>query len=164
MNVIEQKAFEWLKGQGAKEIRFQRRASPDFITDIGLFEVKTVNSGVISFTPNQFHILTGQKEVKYLIYTVGNSEPLLLTYLEIKRKFTLFNKKTSVAFSYKEKVIQEQQIMSSKKEDSTFHGCKCPNCQSEQVVKLGFITNVEGKKQRYKCQNCGKTFYEEAKQ
>lgn len=39
---------------------------------------------------------------------------------------------------------------------------KCPkeNCQSEHVVSHGTVTTVKkGKRQRMKCQECGKTFY-----
>lgn len=32
---------------------------------------------------------------------------------------------------------------------------ECPNDSSHRVVKNGFKTTVEGKKQMWKCQNCG---------
>jgi transposase-like protein len=38
---------------------------------------------------------------------------------------------------------------------------KCPDCSSEHVCKIGKkITRKQGKKQRYQCTDCGKTFYE----
>ena len=39
---------------------------------------------------------------------------------------------------------------------------KCPHCGSLHIVKKGFETVVPGiKKQRYKCRDCGRTFYSE---
>ncbi|MCK5609031.1 IS1 family transposase [Candidatus Pacearchaeota archaeon] len=39
---------------------------------------------------------------------------------------------------------------------------KCPECKSEKLVKLGKIPTRNGKKQRLRCQDCGKTMYEGA--
>jgi transposase-like protein len=37
---------------------------------------------------------------------------------------------------------------------------KCPNCGSSKIRKFGFvITLKKGKKQRFQCYDCGKTFY-----
>jgi transposase-like protein len=37
---------------------------------------------------------------------------------------------------------------------------KCPNCNSEKIAKTGFKPTLkEGRKQRYQCQQCGKTFF-----
>jgi len=36
---------------------------------------------------------------------------------------------------------------------------KCPECGSATVVRIGFIVTREGKKQRHKCNKCGRTFY-----
>lgn len=36
---------------------------------------------------------------------------------------------------------------------------KCPECNSTTVVRIGFIVTKSGKKQRYKCNKCGRTFY-----
>ena len=38
---------------------------------------------------------------------------------------------------------------------------ECPECESEKLVKLGKIPTRNGKKQRFRCQECGKTMYEE---
>jgi len=32
-------------------------------------------------------------------------------------------------------------------------------CGSNHIVKLGFVPTRQGKKQRYRCQECGRTFY-----
>ncbi len=37
----------------------------------------------------------------------------------------------------------------------------CPTCNSEHTVRHGFNTNIGGKRQRRKCQECGHTFYED---
>lgn len=36
---------------------------------------------------------------------------------------------------------------------------KCPECGSAAIVRIGFIVTREGKKQRHKCNSCGRTFY-----
>jgi transposase-like protein len=35
----------------------------------------------------------------------------------------------------------------------------CPKCNSSEIQKIGKIPTCQGKKQRYRCRNCGKTFY-----
>jgi transcription elongation factor Elf1 len=37
----------------------------------------------------------------------------------------------------------------------------CPHCNSETVYKIGFRPTLKGKKQRFQCYNCGKSFYAE---
>ena len=38
---------------------------------------------------------------------------------------------------------------------------KCPVCESDHIAKAGLYPTVsEGKKQRYKCMECGRTFYD----
>ena len=34
----------------------------------------------------------------------------------------------------------------------------CPNCKSSKIVKQGFRYNKSGRKQKYKCTECGKYF------
>jgi transposase-like protein len=37
---------------------------------------------------------------------------------------------------------------------------QCPYCKSDRVVKIGFRRTVKnGKRQRYQCQECAKSFY-----
>jgi len=36
---------------------------------------------------------------------------------------------------------------------------KCSKCGSEETVKAGFKITTKGKKQRYQCKKCGKTYY-----
>jgi len=38
---------------------------------------------------------------------------------------------------------------------------KCPNCGTEETIKAGSKITTKGKKQRYQCKLCGKTFTEE---
>jgi predicted Zn finger-like uncharacterized protein len=38
---------------------------------------------------------------------------------------------------------------------------KCPECGSTKIVRFGSIPTRSGKKQRYRCQECGRTFYAE---
>ena len=41
---------------------------------------------------------------------------------------------------------------------------KCVKCNSNNIVKFGKIPTVKnGKRQRYRCQECGHTFYGEIK-
>jgi len=36
---------------------------------------------------------------------------------------------------------------------------QCPKCGSDETRKRGFEITTKGKKQRYQCKTCGKTFY-----
>lgn len=36
---------------------------------------------------------------------------------------------------------------------------RCPRCKSTHIVKIGMIVNRYGKRQRFKCWECGTTFY-----
>ena len=38
---------------------------------------------------------------------------------------------------------------------------KCPFCEGEHITKAGMRVTVKGRKQRYQCMTCGKTFYKE---
>jgi transposase-like protein len=35
----------------------------------------------------------------------------------------------------------------------------CPECGSDKIIKAGFNVTRQGKKQKLKCQNCGRIFY-----
>jgi len=35
----------------------------------------------------------------------------------------------------------------------------CPYCKEEHVVKIGMKVTTSGKRQRYQCMECGRTFY-----
>jgi transposase-like protein len=37
----------------------------------------------------------------------------------------------------------------------------CPECLKEHVNKVGLAVTRKGKKQRYQCRECGRTFYNE---
>ena len=36
---------------------------------------------------------------------------------------------------------------------------KCPECSSENTAKMGKVPTRQGSKQRYRCNSCGRTFY-----
>ncbi|MFA5365615.1 MAG: hypothetical protein WC325_10595 [Candidatus Bathyarchaeia archaeon] len=36
----------------------------------------------------------------------------------------------------------------------------CPECKSTHIVKAGFAITRKGRKQKYKCQTCARTFYQ----
>jgi len=37
----------------------------------------------------------------------------------------------------------------------------CPECKSIKIKKAGIVVTRKGKKQRYQCKDCAKTFYRE---
>lgn len=39
------------------------------------------------------------------------------------------------------------------------YGVKCPRCSSHHVWKYGFTPTRKGHQDRFKCVNCGSTFY-----
>lgn len=41
-------------------------------------------------------------------------------------------------------------------------GVKCPRCNSPRIWKYGFVPTIKGRKIRYKCTDCGHSFYKEA--
>jgi transposase-like protein len=42
---------------------------------------------------------------------------------------------------------------------------ECHYCNSEKIVKIGSVRTIKkGLRQRYKCQDCAKTFYYEKKE
>ena len=90
MNETEGKALQWLKEHGASEesIQFQRHASPDFLTNIGKFEVKKAQSKFVIFTKNQIKLLE-TNETTFLVYVTGQEEPLCLNAQELQQKFKL---------------------------------------------------------------------------
>ncbi len=37
---------------------------------------------------------------------------------------------------------------------------RCPDCKKQHVTKIGTVmTKSKGRRPRYKCSNCGRTFY-----
>jgi transposase-like protein len=43
--------------------------------------------------------------------------------------------------------------------ESQFADCRvCPKCESEDIVKSGFVLRKGGKVQRYQCNECGYPF------
>lgn len=67
MNKSERKAFEWLQKQGYTNIVFHSNSTPDFTTDSGEFEVKTLDVNTITFQPNQFNQLSKYNSVHILV-------------------------------------------------------------------------------------------------
>ena len=42
-------------------------------------------------------------------------------------------------------------------------GIRCPRCGSEHVIMYGyFISTLKGRRRRYKCESCGRTFLSQA--
>ena len=37
----------------------------------------------------------------------------------------------------------------------------CPYCNQPKVQRFGYVATIHGKKQRFKCYNCGKSFFAE---
>jgi len=78
MNKTEQKAYRWLlqHGYSEKDIVYQRRRSPDFLTsDKKGFEVKKLyGKNVIKFGPTQFSGLKSLKNVTVLVFAEDTDE------------------------------------------------------------------------------------------
>lgn len=88
MNPTERKAHEWLLAHGAKKITYQGRKSPDFITDIGNFEVKRLYGETVLFTQLQIPMLSSNN-LMFLVYRETDEEPLRLTPNELTNKFKI---------------------------------------------------------------------------
>ena len=39
------------------------------------------------------------------------------------------------------------------------YGVKCPKCHSQEIWKTGFVPTLEGRKDRFKCTRCARSFY-----
>ena len=91
MNSTEQKAFKWLKQHGAKDIVFQIRKNPDFLTsNLGGFEVKIALSRSVSFSKNQLNSMNDiMVHVTYLIYTKTAEDPLVFTYEQLSEHYKI---------------------------------------------------------------------------
>jgi len=82
MNKTEKLAFDWLKRKGFKDIVFQKRRSPDFITEGGSYEVK-----------RGYRLKTG--EIKILFssseqrQTLINEKTQILVFLEDREPFDI---------------------------------------------------------------------------
>ena len=91
MNLTEQKAYQWLRNHGASEesIIFQPHTSPDFLTDIGNFEVKSTQGKTIMVCENQLPLLAAKEKTTFLVYTKNSVEPLVLTSQELQERFKI---------------------------------------------------------------------------
>lgn len=91
MNKTEQLAYQWLKEHGATEgsIVFQPHKSPDFLTDIGEFEVKSTNGKTIMVCENQLPLLEAKEATTFLVYMKDSVEPLVLTSQELQEQFKI---------------------------------------------------------------------------
>lgn len=90
MNATEQLVYQWLKEHGATEesIVFQAHRSPDFVTNIGKFEVKRTVGRVVNITKNQVKMLETE-DVTLLVYLDKSELPLKLSSTEFQEQFTL---------------------------------------------------------------------------
>jgi hypothetical protein len=91
LNKTEQLAYQWLKEHGVTEgsIVFQPHRSPDFLTDIGKFEVKSTKGKTIVVGENQLQLLEAKEATTFLVYTEDNVEPLVLTSQELQERFKI---------------------------------------------------------------------------
>lgn len=88
MNRTEQKAFNWLIDHGANKVNiaFQKKSSPDFITDVGKFEVKTTKGKSLSLTGRQIEMLK-DGDVTFLVYVKEADNPLVIKSDQILSMF-----------------------------------------------------------------------------
>jgi len=80
MDKTEKKAYDWLmtKGYTPKDIIFQKRKNPDFLTSDGKgFEAKRLRQRTLWFTSNQFEELKA-KEAVTLGFRDESMEPFLI--------------------------------------------------------------------------------------
>lgn len=91
MNPTEQLAYQWLRNHGASEtsIIFQPHASPDFLTDIGKFEVKSTQGKTIMVCASQLPLLEVKEKTTFLVYVKNSVEPLVLTPQELQERFKI---------------------------------------------------------------------------
>lgn len=91
MNVTEKKAFKWLKKHGAIEdsMTFQATESPDFLTNIGNFEVKKAVGHTVFFTQNQIELMKVQTDINILIFDANLPEPIVLSFSQVKEKYSV---------------------------------------------------------------------------
>lgn len=90
MNQTEKLAFEWLQEQGAKDITFRRTRSPDFIADIGQFEVKKIEGKKqVFFTEKQAKTFSKYPTIKYLLFQENQKTPIVLNYNELLANYNI---------------------------------------------------------------------------
>ena len=75
MNFTEEKAKRWLDKKGIVAT-FQRRASPDFITDDVGYEVKLIRDNAITFYESQIEQLRQAKQVIVLVFNLKDDDPI----------------------------------------------------------------------------------------
>lgn len=90
MNATEEMAYQWLMEHGANQEStvFQPHRSPDFITNIGKFEVKRTLGRTVYITKNQASLIK-KEEVTFLIYVDDADRPLKLSLNELKEQFKI---------------------------------------------------------------------------
>jgi len=98
MNATEQLAENWLREElGCKSILFQIRGTPDFVTDQGGFEVKTVTSGKVTFHGDQLERLRAARAT-ILIFEKGAIQPKVVKSEDLDEKFIYESDKNSARF------------------------------------------------------------------
>lgn len=86
MNASESVALEWLQNKGLMGITYNAHRSPDFETENGSYEVKTLSNGRLSFTATQTILFASDPTLKILIvHNNGFIEEL--TYNEAIKKY-----------------------------------------------------------------------------
>ena len=84
MNKSEQLAYKWLQGQGYTDIVFHSHSTPDFTTDNGVFEVKTLDVNTITFSPTQFNQLNKYRNVIILVCDTSDFPIAKIPFDDIK--------------------------------------------------------------------------------
>ena len=90
LTVTEQKAYDWLVMNGAKQITHKQFHSPDFETDIGMFEVKKiVTPPWIAITPKQVPMLQ-DKKLTFLVYIKDSETPVVCNSKELVERYQIY--------------------------------------------------------------------------
>ena len=134
MNRSERVAYNWLRKRlPTSDIVFQKRNSPDFVTNTGDgYEAKLIRSNAITFTAGQLDKLLEFGKVSVLVMEQGAQEPIAIIPIN--------ELKGSPRYWHQYRVVSYDPMPEN---DVT---CHCENCGDP------FIAN-QGSRQRY-CPNC----------
>lgn len=92
MNPTETKAYNWIRRQGADQIVYQATKSPDFLADIGNFEVKLATAkGKVIITRKQLIVFSLDINLKFLIYTQNSESDEPTAILSYEKLRELYN-------------------------------------------------------------------------
>ena len=134
MNRSEKAAYNWLRKHiPTCDIVFQKRNSPDFITNIGEgYEAKLLRSNAITFTAGQLDKLLSLGNVDILVMEQGSQEPIAIIPIAELRD--------------KPRYWHQYRIVSYEPMPDNNVNCICQGCGNTFIVK-------QGSRQRY-CPEC----------